>query len=421
MNRLTKVSASPLFGIRVLEIGNYMAGPFCGMQLADMGADVVKVEDPRGGDLTRRLDPLVDGESGNFVRLNRSKRSIALDLKQEAGKAVLRRLASQADVIVENLRPGTMRDLGLDPEDLIRENPRLVYASVTGWGLDGPYADRPALDIIVQAKSGLMSVTGEEGGAPVKIGVSISDLTAGLYATIAVLGALRVRDRDGRGQLLDISMFESSVSLAVWEAGTYFTTGEVPRAAGSAHKLLGPYQAIRGADGHFVIGATTPPNWTAFCAALGLERLERDPRFDDGTKRRAHSRELIPLIEEVTATHPAAHWLAVLRAAGVPCGEIADYADVFTDPHLVARGFFVDLEHPRLGTVRAMGSPLRFGSSHVEPRRAGPLLGQHTSEILAEAGCDDAEVTRLIVTGVAVTAAQVEGAQSRVEGTQSLR
>ena len=409
MNRLPEMSPSPLVGVRVLEIGNYMAGPFCGMQLADMGADVVKIEDPRGGDLSRRLDPLVDGESGNFVRLNRSKRSIALDLKQLAGKAVLRRLASQADVIVENLRPGTMRDLGLDPDDLIREHPRLVYASVTGWGLDGPYADQPALDIIVQAKSGLMSVTGEEGGAPVKIGVSISDLTAGLYATIAVLGALRVRDRDGKGQLLDISMFESSVSLAVWEAGTYFTTGEVPRAAGSAHKLLGPYQAIRGADGHFVIGATTPPNWTAFCAALGLERLERDPRFDDGTKRRAHAHELIPLIEEVTATRPAAHWLAVLRTAGVPCGEIADYADVFTDPHLVERGFFVDLEHPRLGTLRALGSPLRFGSSHAQPRRAGPLLGQHTHEILAEAGCDDAEIARLITSGVAVTEARVEG------------
>src|SRR3954464_2463380 len=202
---------APLADIRVLEIGNYMAGPFCGMQLADMGADVVKIEDPRGGDLARRLDPIVDGESGNFVRLNRSKRSIGLDLKSDAGKAILRRLAARVDVIVENLRPGSMRDLGLDPQDLVRENSRLVYASVTGWGLDGPYAEQPALDIMVQAKSGLMSITGEEGGAPVKVGVSISDLSAGLYATIAVLGALRVRDRDGAGQLLDISMFESSV------------------------------------------------------------------------------------------------------------------------------------------------------------------------------------------------------------------
>ena len=381
-----------------------MAGPFCGMQLADLGADVVKVEDPRGGDLARRLEPVVDGESGNFVRLNRSKRSIALDLKRDAAKAIFRRLAARADVIVENLRPGTMRDLGLEPRELLDLNPRLVYAAVTGWGLDGPYADRPALDIIVQAQSGLMSVTGEEGGAPAKVGVSVSDLTAGLYATIGVLGALAVRERDGRGQLVDVSMFESSVSLAVWEAGTFFTTGEVPRAAGSAHRLVGPYQAVRAADAHFVLGATTPPNWTAFCRALGLERLERDARFVDATARRAHADQLIPLIEEVTATRPAAHWLEVLREAGVPCGEIADYGAVFTDPHLVARDFFVDLVHPRLGTIRALGTPLRFQTSRASFERAGPLLGEHTRAVLAEAGCEPAEVARLIGDGVAVAA-----------------
>src|SRR5438552_7816792 len=278
-----------------------MAGPFCGMQLADLGADVVKVEDPRGGDLSRRLEPMVKGESGNFVRLNRSKRSIALDLKTAAGKDIFRRLAARADVIVENLRPGTMRDLGLDPRELLDANPRLVYAAVTGWGLDGPYAERPALDIIVQAMSGLMSVTGEEGGAPVKVGVSISDLTAGLYATIGIMGALAVRERDGRGQMVDVSMFESSVSLAVWESGSFFTTGEVPRAAGSAHKLVGPYQAVRASDTHFVLGATTVPTWHAFCGALDLARLERDPRFADGTLRRRNKTELIPLIEAVTA------------------------------------------------------------------------------------------------------------------------
>ena len=378
-----------------------MAGPFCGMQLADLGADVVKVEDPRGGDLSRRLEPIVDGESGNFVRLNRSKRSIALDLKRDEAKEVFRRLAARADVIVENLRPGTMRDLGLDPRELLRANPRLIYAAVTGWGLDGPYADRPALDIIVQAMSGLMSVTGEEGGAPVKVGVAISDLTAGLYATIAVMGALAVRARDGMGQLLDVSMFESSVSLAVWEAGSYFTTGEIPRAAGSAHRLIGPYQAVRAADGHFVLGATTPPNWTAFCRALGLEVLEHDARFSDGSLRRDNAAVLIPLIEQVTATRPAAHWLALLRDAGVPCGEIADYGAVLHDAHLEQRGFFVDLAHPRLGTVRALGTPLRFGSGRPRIERAGPLLGEHTRAVLAEAGCDEQEIARLIDAGAA--------------------
>ena len=398
---------APLFGLKVLEVGNYMAGPFCGMQLADLGADVVKIEDPRGGDLSRRLEPVVDGESGNFVRLNRSKRSLALDLKRDPAKGIFRRLSARADVIVENLRPGTMRDLGLAPRELLDANPRLVYAAVTGWGQDGPYADRPALDIIVQAHSGLMSVTGEEGGGrPMKVGVAISDLAAGLYATIGVLGALAVRERDGRGQLLDVSMFESSVSLAVWEAGTYFTTGEIPRAAGSAHRLVGPYQAIRAADAFFVIGATTPPNWTAFCRALGLERLERDARFVDATARRRHTDQLIPLIEEVTATRTAAHWLGVLREAGVPCGGIADYGAVFNDPHLLARHFFVDLAHPRLGTLRALGTPLRFETTRLTLERAGPLLGEHTRAVLAEAGCDKAEVTRLIDDGVVVA---VEG------------
>ncbi|TMF56083.1 MAG: CoA transferase [Chloroflexi bacterium] len=394
----------PLEGIRVLEVGNYMAGPFCGMQLADLGADVVKIEDPRGGDLSRRLEPLVDGESGNFVRLNRGKRSVALDLKQEAGAEIFRRLAERTDAIVENLRPGTMRDLGLDPQSLLDANPRLIYAAVTGWGLDGPYADRPALDIIVQAMSGLMSVTGEEGGAPVKVGVSISDLAAGLYATIGVLAALGVREREGRGQLVDISMYESSVSLAVWEAGQFFTTGEILRAAGSAHKLVGPYQAVRAADTHFVLGATTVPTWHAFCVALGLERLERDPRFADGTLRRRNQAQLIPLIEAVTATRPAAHWLAVLRAAGVPCGEIQDYGQVFADPHLRERGFFVDLPHAKLGNVRALGTPLRLRSSPARLDRAGPLLGEHSAEVLREIGHSDDEVRAFVARGTVAAA-----------------
>ena len=297
-----------------------------------------------------------------------------------------------------------MRDLGLDPQSLLDANPRLIYAAVTGWGLDGPYADRPALDIIVQAMSGLMSVTGEEGGAPVKVGVSISDLAAGLYATIGVLAALGVREREGRGQLVDISMYESSVSLAVWEAGQFFTTGEIPRAAGSAHKLVGPYQAVRAADTHFVLGATTVPTWHAFCVALGLERLERDPRFADGTLRRRNQAQLIPLIEAVTATRPAAHWLAVLRAAGVPCGEIQDYGQVFADPHLRERGFFVDLPHAKLGNVRALGTPLRLRSSPARLDRAGPLLGEHSAEVLREIGHSDDEVRAFVARGTVAAA-----------------
>ena len=394
------LDAPPLAGIRVVEIGNYMAGPYCGMQLADLGADVVKVEHPRAGDLARLLEPIESGESGNFARLNRDKRSLAIDLKREESRAVFRRLAAEADVIVENLRPGTMDDLGLGPRSLLEANPRLIYVAVTGWGLDGPYASRPALDIIVQGQSGLMSITGEEGGAPVKVGVSIADLTAALYATIATLAALRARDRDGTGQLIDISMFESAVSLAVWEAGMYFGSGEVARAAGSAHKLVAPYQAVAASDRHFIVGATTPPNWTAFCRVLSLGAAESDPRFADANARRRNRAALIALIEDVTRTRPAAHWLELLRDAGVPCGEIADYQDVFEDPHLAARQFFVDLEHPVLGRLRGLGSPLRMERTPVRHRRAGPRLGEHSAEVLREIGCSDADVERLAKEGI---------------------
>jgi crotonobetainyl-CoA:carnitine CoA-transferase CaiB-like acyl-CoA transferase len=394
------LGAPPLAGIRVIEIGNYMAGPFCGMQLADLGADVVKVEHPKAGDFARLLEPLAFGESGNFARLNRDKRSLAIDLKREESRAVFRRLAMKADVIIENLRPGTMDDLGLSPRSLLEASPRLIYVAVTGWGQDGPYADRPALDIIVQGQSGLMSITGEEGGAPVKVGVSIADLSAALYATVATLAALRARDRDGRGQLVDISMLESAVALAVWEAGVYFGSGEVPRAAGSAHKLVAPYQAVASSDGHFIVGATTPPNWTAFCRVIGLGALESDSRFADANARRRNRTDLITEIERITRTKPSAHWLELLRKAGVPCGDIADYGDVFTDPHLLARKFFIDLEHPVLGTLRGLGSPLRLERTPVQHRRAGPRLGEHSAEVLREIGCSEADVERLASEGI---------------------
>jgi crotonobetainyl-CoA:carnitine CoA-transferase CaiB-like acyl-CoA transferase len=390
----------PLQGIRVVEIGNYMAGPFCGMQLADLGAEVVKVENPAGGDLARLMEPVVDGESGNFARLNRGKKSLALDLKRPAGKDVFRRLAAWADVIVENLRPGTMRDLGLDPHELLRRERRLVYCAVTGWGQDGPYADRPALDIVVQGMSGLMSITGDPDGPPAKVGVSISDLSAALYATVGILAALRSRERDGTGQLVDVSMFESSVALGVWEAGTYFTTGEVPQRSGSAHKLVAPYQAVASADGHFIIGATTPRNWTSFCRVLGLGHLESDERFGTASRRRANVDQLIPLIEAVTRLHPMAHWLAALREAGVPCGEITDYGSVFSDRHLQARSFFVDLPHATLGTVRSLASPVRLGRTPARLERAGPLLGEHSREVLASLQYATAEIDGLVTDGV---------------------
>ncbi|HZR97529.1 MAG TPA: CoA transferase, partial [Chloroflexota bacterium] len=312
----------PLDGVRVLELANFMAGPYCGMVLADLGADVIKVESPRGGDFSRATGPFVGGESAGFLTLNRNKRSLALDLKTERGQAIFLDLVRTADVLVENFRPGTMDALGLDYATLAALNPRLIYSSASGFGQSGPYRERPALDLIVQGLSGLMSITGEPGRPPVKVGVPIADLTAALFGANAILAALYVRDRTGEGQRIDVSLLESALALEVWETSGYFATGEVPEPLGSAHRVTAPYQAIRTADGYVTIGASTPKSWTALCAALGLEHLEHDERFATVPARRARYQELAALIEAVTITQPSEHWHALLERAGVPCGVL---------------------------------------------------------------------------------------------------
>ncbi len=389
-----------LSGLRVVEVGNYMAAPFCTMQLADLGADVIKVENPDGGDQVRATAPFLDGESSSFVRLNRNKRSLALDLKAAAGKDAFHRLVRGADVVVENLRPGTMADLELDYPRLAELNPRLVYVAASGWGQDGPYAQRPGLDIIAQGMSGLMSITGEEGGgAPVKVGVPVTDLACALYGAVATLAALRARDRDGRGQFIDVSLFEAGASLAVWEAGRYFATGEVPRPLGSAHQTSAPYQALRASDGFFTIGATTARNWEACCEVLGLGHLREDRRFAKNHLRHENRRELIPLLEAVTARQPAAHWVERLQEAGVPCGLVQTYDQVFRDPHLLARGFFPEAPHAKLGPVKQLGSPMRMSTTPTRMRCAGPLLGEHSVEVLGELGYTHEETRRLLEAG----------------------
>jgi formyl-CoA transferase len=397
-------SAPPLTGIRVVEVGNFMAVPFCGMQLADLGAEVIKVENPQGGDLTRSTGPFIDGESSNFVRLNRNKRSLALDLKSSAGKRVFERLAATADVVIENLRPGTMDGLGLGYAALSARAPRLIYLAATGFGNDGPYAQLAGLDIIAQAMSGLMSITGEPDAPPVKVGVPIADLSCALYATVAVLAALRARDRDGTGQFIDVSLLESAVSFAVWEAGRYFATGDVPKPSGSAHQAIAPYQAVRSADGYFTFGANTQAHWLRACAALGLDELAADERFADNELRLANRPALIAAIEAATTTRPSAEWTERLTRAGIPCGPILTFDRVFEDRHLAQRAFFVDAPHRTLGPVRQLGSPMRFSATPVRIERAGPLLGGDSAEVLREIGIGDDELARLASDGVTVLA-----------------
>jgi crotonobetainyl-CoA:carnitine CoA-transferase CaiB-like acyl-CoA transferase len=387
---MTTGSNPPLTGLTVLEVGAFMAAPFATMQLADLGARVLKVENPDGGDPVRATGPFIDGESSPFARLNRNKESVTLNLKSARDNAAFRKLAGQADVLVENLRPGALGRLGLDYETLHQDNPRLIYASASGWGQDGPLAHLPGLDIMAQARSGLMSITGFPGHDPAKVGVPICDLVCGLYIALAVTAALRERDRSGEGQYIDVSLLESGVSFAVWEAGMYFGDGTVPRPHGSAHQSNAPYQAVRTADGYVTVGATTPKNWTAFCRALGLDSLLGDPRYGDGYSRRQHRESLIDAIEQVTTTRTTKSILDALESAGVPCAPIADYGQVFTDTTLRQRNFFWDAPHPTLGSVRQLGSPMRFSRTLVRRANAGPPLGDSTAHALAEIYGDNA-------------------------------
>jgi crotonobetainyl-CoA:carnitine CoA-transferase CaiB-like acyl-CoA transferase len=406
--------AAPLEGVTVLEVGAFMAAPFATMQLADLGARVLKIENPIGGDPVRATGPFLDGESSPFVRLNRNKESVALDLKSAEGKAAFLRLAERADVLVENLRPGAMTGLGFG-YDAIREiNPRIVYASASGWGQDGPLASLPGLDIMAQARGGLMSITGTPDGDPVKIGVPICDLVCALYVALGVTAALKERDRSGVGQYLDVSLLESGVSFAIWEAGKYFATGEVGHPLGSAHQSTAPYQALRSADGYITAGAVTDKTWAAFCAALGLEHIRDDERYATGSIRHGHRDTLIPAIEAVTSTRTTADLIATLDAAGVPCAPIADYGQVFTDDHLNQRGYFWDAPHPALGPIRQLGSPMRLSRTPARQDCAGPQLGNSTRAALEWAEIPSAEVTALLDSGVAADPAHPSAALPEV-------
>ena len=387
---------SALSDVRVLELTHVMAGPFCGQVLADMGADVIKVEPP-GGDSTRRsLGFRMGGEdTAAFLAVNRNKRSLTLDLKQAEHVAAFHRLAESADVVLENNRPGVTARLGVDYETLREVNPRLVYASISGFGQTGPYSQRPGYDLIAQGLSGVMSVTGEPDGNPVKAGIPIGDLSAGLFCAVAILSALHARERTGRGQYIDTSLFEGALALSIWETAELWATGRVPDKLGSAHRLTAPYQALRTADGHITVGGNTQALFQRLCDVLGVPQLVEDTRFATNDDRMANVSELVAELESALAARTTDEWIAALVEGGVPCGPIHDYAEVFADEHTRAREMEVTLEHPVEGTIRALGIPVKLSDTPGGVRRPAPLLGQHNEEILRDAGFAEEEIRSL--------------------------
>ncbi len=383
----------PLEGRLVVDLTENLAGPFCTMILADMGAEVVKVERPHGGDESRRFPPFVHGEGAGYLTLHRGKKSIVLDLKDPRGRDAFRRLVGRADVLVEAYRPGTLDRLGLGPAALRREHPRLIVCSLSGFGQTGPYRERGGYDLIAQAMGGLMSVTGEPGGPPLKCGYPVTDMGCGMWAAIGILLALLARERTGEGQGVDTSLFEAPVAWSVWHAARYFATGEVVGPLGSAHPSSAPYQAFQGADGQwFVLSAAPQHLWDRLCELIERPDLAADPRFGSNADRVTHREAIAAELEPVFRRRAAADWLAVLETAGIPAGPVNRLDQLFADPHLRSREMVVELAHPTVGRHRVLGIPVKLSATPGAIRGPAPRLGEHTEEVLRGLGysADDA-------------------------------
>ncbi|MDP1686905.1 CaiB/BaiF CoA-transferase family protein [Hydrogenophaga sp.] len=396
-----KPSTGPLAGLRVLEVTQIMSGPTCGLLLADMGADVIKIEKIPGGDDARGYrDPQVGGVSAPFMMMNRNKRGLALNLKSPKGRALLLKMVKNADVLVENFRGGTMDKLGLGYEALKAENPGLIYCAITGYGRSGPYADKGGFDLIAQGFAGLMSITGEAGRPPAKSGNAVSDMNAGILGALGILAAYIHKLKTGEGQVVDTSLSDAALQQTYWHAAVWFATQRSPEPTGSAHILTAPYQAFEASDGWINIGGANQTNWERICDVLGHPEWRGDARFATNSDRMAHLDVLVELMNTVVRTRTREQWQAAFDAAGVPAGPVHTIGEALSHPQTVARGMVVEVDHPQAGATRAIGCPIHFSASPDRSSTPAPLLGQHTREVLREFDLPEAEIDVLVAEGV---------------------
>jgi crotonobetainyl-CoA:carnitine CoA-transferase CaiB-like acyl-CoA transferase len=390
-----------LEGIRIIDLTEYLAGPYCSMILADLGAEVVKVEQPGRGDGSRQWGPpFLGGESAYYLSVNRNKRSLALNLKSDKGRSIFYRLSSTADVFIENFRPGIAQKLGVDYATLSKHNDRLVYCSISGFGQNGPYANKPLYDIIGQGVSGLMSITGEKGRPPVKVGIAISDICGGMFAAVGILAGIAVREKTGRGQRIDISIMDGLVSWLSHQAGGFLATGVNPERLGSSHPTIAPYQAFKASDSYFVVAVGNDALWSKFCEALYLNELFADERFHTNPERVKHREELAQILGDLFVTKPASEWIERIEARGVPCGPVHNLSDVFNDPQVLYRKMINEVQHPSAGTIKVVGVPIKMSDTPGSVRTHPPMLGEHTNQILNSLGYTDTQIADLRKEGV---------------------
>lgn len=393
-----------LEGVRVLDCSQILAGPFCSMLLADMGADVIKIEKPNGGDDTRRMGPpFIDTESAAFLAMNRNKRSIVLNFKEQSGVQAMKTLVKDADIVIENYRTGTMARLGLGYEDLKNINPGIIYCSISGFGRTGPYANRGGFDLVAQGMSGLMSITGLPNSPPVKVGVPIADMNAGMFATYGILTAYINKLRTKKGQYLEISLLEAAIAYTVWESAGYFATGDIAEPLGSSHRNSAPYQALKTKDGHINVGAPNQSNWERFANAIERSDLIAQNEFKDNASRLVNRESLEAELELTLTTKNSSEWLEVLEKSGVPAGPILNISEVWNDPQVEARNMKVSLDHPTAGKITNIGLAAKLYSTPGRITKPAPLFGEHTREVLMNAGYSKKNIEDLIASGAAVT------------------